>query len=431
MSQPPVDPRTPVVVGVGQASERLGTPGYRRLSPVDLAAEAAAERGRGHRRGSGGGGGGHRYGGRGSPVRELRSRRASAAGPVGQLSPVGGGPDRGQPGPGRAGSHRRPGAAAPGQRDRRRDRRRRQRGDADLRVGGHLHHRALREGRGPARLHRAPRRQPGRPRLRAARPHLHEPDGARAHRRSQPVRADRKRPPGQAQADPGGVRGRDGRAVRAVHPGGRGQPARVRAGRAQRGRAGHADRGEPAHRRPVYPVHRGPGEGQPRRRGAADVGGRGGPAGRAAQPEGVPARARGPEGAGLHGPGRPVGRPGVGAGRPARPRCGRHRPRRPGHDRPVQLFPGAGVQHLRRPGPGSRGPARSDRDRRAAVLRRRGQQLLDARHRRDRPAGPPLARQLRPRRRQRRRDEQVLRRGVLHQPGRVAAGPQRRPASRD
>jgi acetyl-CoA C-acetyltransferase len=43
MSQPPVDPRTPVVVGVGQASERLGTPGYRRRSPVDLAADAAAE----------------------------------------------------------------------------------------------------------------------------------------------------------------------------------------------------------------------------------------------------------------------------------------------------------------------------------------------------------------------------------------------------
>jgi acetyl-CoA C-acetyltransferase len=43
MSQPPVDPRTPVVVGVGQASERLGTRGYRRRSPVDLAADAAAD----------------------------------------------------------------------------------------------------------------------------------------------------------------------------------------------------------------------------------------------------------------------------------------------------------------------------------------------------------------------------------------------------
>ena len=35
-----LDPRTPVVVGVGQASERLGDPGYQGLSPVDLAAAA-------------------------------------------------------------------------------------------------------------------------------------------------------------------------------------------------------------------------------------------------------------------------------------------------------------------------------------------------------------------------------------------------------
>ena len=38
-----IDPRTPVVVGVGQVSERLDAPGYRRRSPVDLAADAAAE----------------------------------------------------------------------------------------------------------------------------------------------------------------------------------------------------------------------------------------------------------------------------------------------------------------------------------------------------------------------------------------------------
>src|SRR5262249_14009938 len=36
-----LDPRTPVVAGVGQVSERLGQPGYRRRSPVDLAAGAA------------------------------------------------------------------------------------------------------------------------------------------------------------------------------------------------------------------------------------------------------------------------------------------------------------------------------------------------------------------------------------------------------
>jgi acetyl-CoA C-acetyltransferase len=38
-----LDPRTPVIVGAGQASERLGQPGYRRRSPVDLAAGAARE----------------------------------------------------------------------------------------------------------------------------------------------------------------------------------------------------------------------------------------------------------------------------------------------------------------------------------------------------------------------------------------------------
>ena len=35
-----LDLRTPVVVGVGQASERVDDPGYRRLSAVDLAAES-------------------------------------------------------------------------------------------------------------------------------------------------------------------------------------------------------------------------------------------------------------------------------------------------------------------------------------------------------------------------------------------------------
>jgi acetyl-CoA C-acetyltransferase len=38
-----LDPRTPVLVGVGQASERLDVPGYRRRSAVELAAAAARE----------------------------------------------------------------------------------------------------------------------------------------------------------------------------------------------------------------------------------------------------------------------------------------------------------------------------------------------------------------------------------------------------
>ncbi|HTY34431.1 acetyl-CoA acetyltransferase [Mycobacterium sp.] len=36
------DPRTPVVVGVGQAAERIDDPGYRAMSPVELAAAAAS-----------------------------------------------------------------------------------------------------------------------------------------------------------------------------------------------------------------------------------------------------------------------------------------------------------------------------------------------------------------------------------------------------
>ncbi|MFC8427958.1 acetyl-CoA acetyltransferase [Streptomyces sp. NPDC057253] len=38
-----LDPRTPVLVGVGQVSEQLGSPGYRKRSPVQLAADAARE----------------------------------------------------------------------------------------------------------------------------------------------------------------------------------------------------------------------------------------------------------------------------------------------------------------------------------------------------------------------------------------------------
>src|SRR3954451_3263091 len=38
-----LDPRTPIVVGVGQSSERLDEPGYQRRSPVELAADAVRE----------------------------------------------------------------------------------------------------------------------------------------------------------------------------------------------------------------------------------------------------------------------------------------------------------------------------------------------------------------------------------------------------
>jgi acetyl-CoA C-acetyltransferase len=41
VTTPPLDPRTPVVVGVGQSSDPIDDPGYRRASPVELAATAA------------------------------------------------------------------------------------------------------------------------------------------------------------------------------------------------------------------------------------------------------------------------------------------------------------------------------------------------------------------------------------------------------
>lgn len=43
MGEGRLDPRTPVVVGVGQSSERLGEPGHQALSPVELGAAAARE----------------------------------------------------------------------------------------------------------------------------------------------------------------------------------------------------------------------------------------------------------------------------------------------------------------------------------------------------------------------------------------------------
>jgi acetyl-CoA C-acetyltransferase len=36
-----IDPRTPAIVGVGQSSERIDDPDYRRMSAVELAAQAA------------------------------------------------------------------------------------------------------------------------------------------------------------------------------------------------------------------------------------------------------------------------------------------------------------------------------------------------------------------------------------------------------
>ena len=83
MNQPPLDPRTPVVVGVGQASERLDAQTYRQRSPVDLAADAARDALADTGADAAAVRGSDRYGGRGPPVREFRSGCAGAPGPFG------------------------------------------------------------------------------------------------------------------------------------------------------------------------------------------------------------------------------------------------------------------------------------------------------------------------------------------------------------
>jgi acetyl-CoA C-acetyltransferase len=72
-----------------------------------------------------------------------------------------------------------------------------------------------------------------------------------------------------------------------------------------------------------------------------------------------------------------------------------------------------------------------DGDWRPAVLRRPGQQLLTARNRRDSERNAPGARTIRLRRGQRRHHEQVLRRHLLHTARRMAHRPQRSAEARD
>ena len=279
-----LDPRTPVIVGVGQSAERLGEPGYRRRSPVDLAADAAREAILDTGAGT---------------AADTGSSTAAVAAAIDTVAGI------------RQFENSTPGARAPLGRSDNYPR------SVAGRVGASPARAVLEVSGGQAPQHLvnefAAAIVAGRSDVvllfgseaistiehfaradKADRPDFAEhaegsvedrgyglkglvstaPGRARAHGRAQPVRADRQRPPGQAEADPRGVRRRDGRPVRAVHHGRRGQPVRVRAGRALRGRTGHPDRGEPAHRRPVHPLHRRQGEGQPGRRRAAHVGGR-------------------------------------------------------------------------------------------------------------------------------------------------------------
>ena len=236
---------------------------------------------------------------------------------------------------------------------------------------------------------------------------------SRSDQCANPIRAAGERPTGRNRARPGRVPAADGRAVRAVHQDRCQESVRRRAGGTHRRRTDHRDRAQPDDLGAVPAAAGRPRSGEPGRGRAADVGRGGTPAGGARGELGVPARARRhgrAVAAGAPGPRAfPVGRDGGarGAGH------GRHRHRRHRHLRPVQLLPGAGIQHLRRHGNRDRRSARADADRWAAVLRRRRQQLLDARRRRNSRPDAKRARAIRARRRQRRHPEQVLGRHLL------------------
>ena len=289
MTSQDIDPRTPILVGVGQFSERVDEPGYRRLSPVELAAEAAgaaiADTAPTPRRWPRPSRSSRACVSSRSPFRVCPPRWADPTTTRGRW-PTGWARTRlarslrcGRPGPQHLVNEFAAGIAA---------------GSAEVvllfgseaistvrhlasaddrpdfgeKVGGDL------EDRGFG--------------LEVSSPDI--PGGPRTGRHAEPVRPVRQRPPRAAQADPAGVRRRHGRAVRAVHRGRRRQPARRRPGRALRAGARHPDREQPAHRRPLHPLPRGAGEGQPGRGRAAHVGRRGPAARRSRGAVGVPAR---------------------------------------------------------------------------------------------------------------------------------------------
>ena len=188
-----VDPRTPVIVGVGQFTERIDDPGYRGhvgRRPGDRRRPGRAGR---HRRRP------RRRGARPSTrlraaaVRDLHPD-AGAAGQLGQLPTFGAQP-RSVPIPrGRCSSRSAARSAEAGHRVRRRHRRRRRRRGDDHRLRARVDGEVLRRPGRQTRFHRARRRSARRPRARHLQLHrrVHRP--ARPDRRARAVRPARQRP---------------------------------------------------------------------------------------------------------------------------------------------------------------------------------------------------------------------------------------------
>ncbi len=213
-----VDPRTPVLVGVGQFTERIDDPGYRGMSAVELATEAAraaladtgADAGRSRRR--------HRRRRRPAAVRDLRGRMPAPLGrsnnyPRSVMQRLGG-----AAGACGARARRRPGPAEAGDRVRHGDRRRRRRRRDDHRLGARFDANATSPTGTTSRI--SPSTSTASSRTAATRSTTTSSEytvQARAHRCAGAVRPAGQRPPRRGSGSSvGEYRQRDGRAVRAV-----------------------------------------------------------------------------------------------------------------------------------------------------------------------------------------------------------------------
>ena len=410
-----VDPRTPVMVGVGQFTERIDDPGYRGMSAVELATEATQAALADTGADVGAVAQGHRGVRRAAAVRDLHAVRRSP--PLGcsdnYLRSVAQARRR-RSGARGARAHRRQRPAEAGDGVRRRDRRGRHRGGADPRLrerfDGEVRSRAVTTSRTSPRhvggqledrgygFEQYMSEYTAKHGLTGAPVQYGLLDNARRARLGLSVDDYRTRmaelfaPFSKVAAKNPFSSSPVERSVDEID---------------------HRHRREPDDLRPVSPVDGGPRSGEPGRGRAADVGGRRAPPRRRRGEVGVPARPRRPDRAGPAGPRRRqrqhLGE--TGGGRSASGRGHRHRRR--GDVRPLQLLPVPGLRGVRRVRAGARRSARAHADRRTAVLRRPRQQLFTARDRRDGGRNAGQARDIRSCRRQRRRHEQVLGRGVL------------------
>ncbi len=233
------------------------------------------------------------------------------------------------------------------------------------------------------------------------------------------VRPAGERAPRPPRSVARGLRARDGATVRAVQPRGRLKPLCDRPGCLHARGAARRHRAQPHDRRTLHAAAGRARSGQPGR-GAADHLGRAREHARHPREQvGVPARLCPCRRARDRAPRRPRRGTQRAARGPCRAGCRGAGPRANIVLRFLQLLPDRGVQCLRSPGTEGRRSARPHGHGRSAVFRRSRQQLLDACDRDHGRAAARQARVLRAHRGERRAPLQVRRRRVLDDPARV------------